>query len=299
MAAGEPAGDLAGRGGNQGRGILFMLGSGIIFAFTDALSKILTETYPAGQILCFRAAFVLVSIVVMVSLRGGLQSVRIHNWRGQVLRGLLVASTSLVFIVALKDAPLADLTALLFVSPLIVTALAPYFLGEKVGWRRRAAVAVGFCGTLLIVRPTGEVPLFALLLGLAVPVLLSFSDILTRRLARTETANAMMLFSNSMMAAAGMLLLPLGWVTPDAYGLLIFAATGTLQGIAQYMLIYAFTHGDTVTIAPFRYLMLVWATLYGYLLFGTVPRTETFIGTAIVIGAGLYIFHRESVRGRQ
>lgn len=292
MAAIEPAAP------GQLRGILYILASGAIFAFTDALAKVLTGEYPPGQILCFRAVFVLISIGVMVRLRGGLASVRIRNWRGQFLRGLMVAGTSLTFIVALKDAPLADLTALLFVAPLILTAAAPYFLGETVGWRRRVAVAVGFCGTLLIVRPSGEVPLFALLLGLMVPVLLSASDILTRHLAKTDTANGMMLFSNFMMAAVGVCLLPFGWVTPDWQGLLIFAAAGTLQGVAQYLLIYAFIHGETVVITPFRYVMLVWATLYGYLLFGTIPRTETFIGAAIVITSGLYIYYREARHGR-
>lgn len=295
MAGGEGAGPLSG----QLRGIAYILASGAIFAFTDALSKVLTGIYPPGQILCFRSVFVLISIVVMVWLRGGLASVKVVNWRGQAWRGVMVAGTSLTFIIALKDAPLADLTALLFVSPLILTAVAPYFLGERVGWRRRAAVAVGFCGVLLIVRPSGEVPLFALLLGLLVPVLLTASDILTRRLARTDTANAMMLCSNAMMALLGICLLPLGWVTPDWYGLLVFAAAGTLQGVAQYLLIYAFMHGEAVVLAPFRYVMLVWASLYGYLMFGTIPRTETFIGAAIVIAAGLYIFHRESVRGRR
>lgn len=284
---------------NQVRGVLYMLASGAIFAFTDALAKVLTETYPPGQILCLRAVFVLVSIFVMMRLRGGLASIRIVNWRGQLLRGLLVAGTSLAFIVALKDAPLAALTALLFVSPLILTILAPFFLGERVGWQRRVAVAVGFCGTLLIVRPSGEVPLFALLLGLSVPIILSFSDIVTRRLARTETANSIMLFSNFAMAGAGICLLPLGWHTPDWEGLLIFAAAGLLQGVAQYFMIYAFIHGDAVTVAPFRYVMLVWATIYGYFMFGTVPRVETFIGAGIVIAAGLYIFHREARHGRR
>lgn len=280
------------------RGVGFMVASGIIFAFTDALAKALTGVYPVGQIMCLRAVFVLISIVVMVKLRGGFSSVRIVNWKGQILRGLLMAGTTLTFLLALKDAPLADLTALLFVSPLILTVLAPYFLGERVGWRRRAAVAVGFCGTLLIVKPTGEVPFIALMLGLAVPFILSFSDIFTRRLARTETANSMMLFSNVFMAGVGVALLPFGWHTPDWQGIAIIAAMGTLQGIAQYLLIYAFIHGETVVIAPFRYLMLVWATLYGYLMFGTIPRSETFIGAAIVIAAGLYIFHREARHGR-
>lgn len=283
---------------NQLRGIAFMVGSGAIFAFTDALAKVLTGTYPAGQIMCLRTIFVLISILIMVRFRGGFASVRIVNWKGQLLRGVMMAATTLCFLLALKDAPLADLFALLFVSPLILTVLAPYFLGERVGWRRRLAVAVGFCGTLLIVKPTGEVPFTALMLGLAVPFFLSFSDITTRRLARTETANSLMLFSNVVMASVGLALLPFGWTTPDWQGIAIIAAMGTLQGVAQYLLIYAFVYGETVVIAPFRYLMLVWASAYGYLMFGTIPRTETVIGASIVIAAGLYILHREARHGR-
>ena len=289
-------GALAGR--NQLRGIAFMVSSGAIFAFTDALAKILTGEYPAGQIMCLRTVFVLISIVVMVRLRGGFDSVRLVNWKGHLVRGLFMAATTLTFLLALKDAPLADLFALLFVSPLILTVLAPLFLGEQVGWRRRAAVAVGFCGTLLIVKPTGEVPFTALMLGLAVPFVLSFSDIATRIVARTDSANSMMLSSNIIMAAVGLALLPFGWTTPDWQGLLIIAVMGTLQGVAQYFLVYAFIHAETVVIVPFRYLMLVWATAYGYLMFGDIPRLETVIGAAIVVGAGLYIFHREARHGR-
>ena len=248
--------------------------------------------------LSLRTIFVLISIIVMVQWHGGLGSIRIVNWKGQLLRGLLMTGTSLTFLLALKDAPLADLFALLFVSPLILTVLAPYFLGETVGWRRRAAVAVGFCGTLLIVKPTGEVPFTALMIGLCVPFILSFSDIVTRRLAATETANGMMLFSNFVMAGVGIALLPLGWAPLDWYSLSLLAAMGTLQGVAQYLLIYAFIHGETVVITPFRYLMLVWVTIYGYLMFGDIPRLETVAGAAIVVGAGLYIFHREAKHGR-
>jgi drug/metabolite transporter (DMT)-like permease len=108
----------------------------------------------------------------------------------------------------------------------------------------------------------------------------------------------MMLFSNFVMAGVGICLLPLGWITPDWYGFLVFAGVGTLQGVAQYLLIYAFKYGEAVVITPFRYVMLVWVTIYGYLMFGEIPRIETIMGATIVIGAGLYIFHRERQHGR-
>lgn len=88
-------------------------------------------------------------------------------------------------------------------------------------------------------------------------------------------------------------------MTPDWYGMALFALTGTLQGVAQFLTVYAFVYGEAVVVTPFRYFMLIWATLYGYLFFAHIPRAETFIGAAIVSASGLYIFYRESkVKGR-
>lgn len=281
------------------KGILCILGAGAIFSLTDAVSKVMMDDYPVGEVIFFRSFFVLVVTAAAIRWQGGWREVRIVDWRRQIARGLNIACTSICFMVALKQVPLADMTAMIFLAPLILTALAPFFLGERVGWRRRIAVAVGFGGVLFIVNPSSEGPLWPLLLAACVPCLTSMRDILTRKLGATDSASAMVLISTSFTVAVGACLLPLGWVTPDWVGLGLFALTGGLQGVAQFLTVYAFVYGEAVVVTPFRYFMLLWATLYGYLFFAHIPRTETFVGAAIVSASGLYIFFRETRVGGQ
>lgn len=280
------------------KGVLCMLGAGAIFSFTDAVSKVLLDDYPVGEVMGFRAVFVLLVTAVAIRWQGGWREVRIVDWRRQIARGLNIALTGVCFMTALKFVPLAEMTAMVFLSPLILTAIAPYFLGERVGWRRYTAVAVGFSGVLFIVNPSGEAAVWPMLLAVCVPMLTSMRDVLTRKLGRTDSPSAMVLISTSFTVAAGAVTLPFAWVTPDLYGLALFALTGVLQGVAQFLTVYAFVYGEAVVVTPFRYFMLIWATLYGYLFFADVPRWETFLGAAIVSASGLYIFFRERRLGR-
>jgi len=275
------------------KGILCMLGAGAIFSFTDAVSKVMMGTYPPGEVIFFRALFVLLVTAAAIRWQGGWRQVRIVDWRRQAARGVNIALTGMCFMYALRHVPLADMTAMVFLSPLILTALAPYFLGEKVGWRRWTAVAIGFSGVLLILDPSGGVA-WPMLLAACVPCLTSMRDILTRKLGQTDSASAMVLISTSFTFAAGAMLLPFGWVTPDWQGMALFAMTGSLQGLAQFLTVYAFVYGQAVVVTPFRYFMLIWATLYGYLFFAHIPPIDTFIGAAIVSASGLYIFFRET-----
>jgi len=281
-------------------GILCILGSGAIFSFTDAVSKVMMDDYPVGEVIFFRSLFVLVFAVGAIQFRGGWRGVKVVDWRRQAARGVNISITGICFMFALKQVPLADMTAMVFLGPLILTALAPYFLGERVGWRRWTAVVIGFGGVLFIVDPSGEGPLWPLLLAACVPFLTSTRDILTRKLGKTDAANVTVLISTSCTVITGAMLLSLGWVTPDWYGMGLFALTGMLQGVAQFMTVYAFVYGEAVVITPFRYFMLLWATLYGYIFFAHIPRAETFIGAAVVSASGLYIFYRETrLKGRR
>ncbi|MGY9056816.1 MAG: DMT family transporter [Alphaproteobacteria bacterium] len=278
----------------QTKGILCILGGGAIFSFTDAVSKVMMDDYPVGEVIFFRSFFVLLFTIGAIFFQGGWAEVRIVDWRRQAARGVNIALTGMCFMFALKRIPLADMTAMVFLGPLILTALAPYFLGERVGWRRWTAVVIGFCGVLFIVDPSGGGPLWPLLLAACVPFLTSTRDILTRKLGKTDSANAVVLISTTCTVISGALLLSLGWVTPDWYGMGLFALTGFLQGVAQFLTVYAFVYGEAVVVTPFRYFMLIWATMYGYLFFAHIPRMETFIGAAIVSASGLYIFYRET-----
>lgn len=282
------------RSSNQLKGIGCLIVSGAILAFTDGLSKLLTGSFPPGEILFFRSIFVFIPISIMVWRSGGLRTLRIVNWSGQVARGVFAVVTSFMFMMALKHMPLADITAIMFASPIFLTAFAPYFLGEQVGWRRWTAVAVGFCGTLLMIRPTGDTLLWPSLLALGATILICFRDIATRRLSKTDNANSIMFCTTACVMLGGLSSAFFGWRTPDLESLGLFMLTGILQGTGQYFLVSAFLYGEAVVVAPFRYLSLIWAALYGYLLFSDVPGFETLLGASIVVGSGLFIFYREA-----
>jgi len=284
------------RGSDQMKGIVCLLASGAILSFTDGLSKYLTDSFPPGEILFFRAFFIFVPIAFMVWRGGGLASLRIVNWRIQLARGACSLVASFLFIVAIRHMPLADITAMLFAAPLILTALAPYLLGEFVGWRRWTAVSIGFGGVLLMVRPSGDAPLWPALLTLVAMVFLAFRDIATRRMSKTDSANAIMVCTTACVALGGLTTALFGWRMPDPAGFALLMLTGILQGTGHYFLVSAFIHGEAVVVAPFRYFTLIWATLYGFLMFGDIPGWRTAAGAVVVIGSGLYIFHRETRR---
>ena len=283
---------------NSLKGILCLITAGAILAFTDGLSKFLTAGYPPGQILFFRSVFVFIPIAIMVWRKGGFRTVLIVDRRGQLMRGLFAVITSFLFMIAIKHMPLADITAIMFATPIIMTALAPYFLGEEVGWRRWTAVIIGFSGILLMIRPSGEALFWPALLALAATFFNSFRDLATRHLSRTEDANGIMICTTACVMLGGFGSLFFAWRAPDLEGLTLFALTGVLQGIGQYFLVVAFLFGEAVVVAPFRYFALIWATLYGYLMFGDIPGLDTLSGAAIVVGSGLFIFYREARKSR-
>ncbi len=283
---------------NSLKGIFCLITAGAILAFTDGLSKILTDGFPPGQILLFRSVFVFIPIAIMVWRKGGFRTVLIVDRRGQLMRGLFAVITSFLFMIAIKHMPLADITAIMFATPIIMTALAPYFLGEEVGWRRWTAVIIGFSGILLMIRPSGEALFWPALLALAATFFNSFRDLATRHLSRTEDANGIMICTTACVMLGGFSSLFFAWRAPDLEGLALFALTGVLQGIGQYFLVVAFLFGQAVVVAPFRYFALIWATLYGYLMFGDIPGLDTLSGAAIVVGSGLFIFYREARKSR-
>lgn len=280
---------------DQIKGIACLIASGAAFGFADAVAKVLTDSYPTGEILFFQAVCILTATLAGVRLRRGRLRVPVVDWRRQLVRGGIFAVNSFIFVTVLRYLPLADLMALLFLSPILVTLLAPALLGEAVGWRRYAAVGVGFCGTLLIVNPAGEfADLWPMLLALVIPTLGSYRDIVTRQLARTDTPDAMMVVTTSCLLVASAATLPFAWVTPDAAGFGLLVLTGLFLGVGMYLQVYAFTLAEAVVVAPFRYFILLWATLYGFLIFGHVPGGQTLLGASVVVISGLYIFFREA-----
>lgn len=280
------------------RGIGCMLASGIVLAVSDVVMKALTVTLPPPQLAASRAGIACVLIAGFLWFRRELPTLRVENWQGQSLRAALFGANTILLLLAFKYMPLADAMALQFANPLIITALAPWMLGERIGWRRWAAVAAGFAGVVLIVRPTGETRDLIALLPLGSAVCAALRDIVTRRICATESTSSLLLVGMVGVFLMGSTTAPFGWVVPDGRAVLWVTLGALLQSLGMLFGIRAFRWADASVVAPFRYCALIWVTILGFVVFGEIPATHVFAGIALVVAANLYIFHRET-RGRR
>ncbi len=215
-----------------------------------------------------------------------------HPWL-QSLRALALVAATVLFFQGLRTMPLADALAVYFIYPFLVTALAPLVLGERVGWRRWFAVGVGFCGTLLVVRPglaevnVGVVPV------LIAAVAFALYNLLTRRL----SGQADPWHTLAFQAAFGTVVLApfavFQWSAPDGQALVLVAVMGIASVIAHWLLIRAYDFAPAAVLAPFSYVEIVSAAAYGYLVFGDFPDTWTWAGIAVIATSGAYIAVRE------
>lgn len=272
-----------------GRAIALMMCGGMLLTLNDAVMKWLTTGYPVGQLLFTRAMFSFLIIAVFVRFYGGLESLRIHNPRLHVIRGVVVLCGTFCFVTGLRYLPLADALAVVFAGPLFVTSLAPLLIGEPVGWRRWAAVLAGFVGVVIIIRPGGEAMQWAAVLPLASALFGAFRDLVTRGAMSTENSNALLATSTAAAAIGGLLTLPFGWspVTWEDLGLM--ALSGFLMGGAYFLIIESFRYGEAGLVVPFKYFNMVFAVGLGFVLWGDLPDVWTWSGTAVLICSGLYL----------
>jgi len=280
------------------RGILWMLLAVLGFVSLDTLAKLLSETYPVWQVVWARYAFHLVLIVVV--LRGALpRTLRTSRMPLQLLRSLLLVLTTGLFFLGLRLMPLADAAAVMLLAPLFITALSVPLLQEKVGPRRWAGVLVGLTGALIVIRPGSDVFAYAALLPLAAALVNAFYHIATRLLSHSDSSMTTLTYSSLVGAAVMTLGLHYFWVTPDLTGWLMMIGVGIIGGTSHFFLIKAYSEAPAAVVAPFGYSNIVWAVIFGFVVWGDLPDAWTLLGAAILVASGLYVFHREQVRKRQ
>lgn len=280
--------------------IACMLVGTAFLVLNDGIVKSLSAGYPTGQILFMRGAFVWPWILLFALHSGGLASLRIRNVSGQALRGVCVIASSFLFINGLRHLSLADAIAVSFTGPLFITALAPVMLREQVGWRRWLAVLVGFGGVLFMLRPGGDTLQWAVLFPLGAAIAGGLRDLITRRIAGTESTVAVLAVTTSVVLLAGLATAPFtSWVPLRGADAWLFAASGALIAIAHTLMIEAFRRGEAALVAPFKYSSLLWGTLIGFLMFGDLPDRWTIAGAVVIVAAGLYVLHRETRLKRQ
>jgi drug/metabolite transporter (DMT)-like permease len=273
-------------------GIGLMLLSVSLFSVNDAVGKWLVAAYPVGEALLIRSLVALALVAPFVWRQGVAAFTAAPQPRLQVLRAAISTTEVVCFFWSVGYLPLADVITFYLAAPIYVTALAPIALGEHVGWRRWAAVLVGFGGVLLALKPSGAALTAPALVALAGSLLYAGLLILTRVL--RNTANAVLVSSQIVSTGIfGLLAAPFGWVTPPPgdFALMVLFGVLAMGGLACLNLALKRTAASVVV--PYQYTMIVWGVVLGLLIFGDKPRAHVIAGAGIIIAAGLFIFFRE------
>jgi drug/metabolite transporter (DMT)-like permease len=265
-----------------------------VISVQDATVKYLAGLMPAAQVTWARYFFHF-AFALPFALRGVHWRILIRPQRAalQLLRSFLMVASTFLFVLGVRHVPLADMLALVMSAPLIVTALSPLLLGERVGPRRAAACVTGFIGALLIIQPGAGTMQWSSLLGLLAGLCFSLYLIITRKLAGTTPPAAGLAYAALIGAVATSASLPFVWVTPAPTHFAMMAGIGLSASVAHYMIIRAYERAPAAVLAPFNYTEILGATVLGYLLFGDFPDATTCAGIAIIVASGLYISLRE------
>lgn len=259
------------------------------------MAKFLSGNLPPEQIIWVRYGFVVLVLLPALWRQRRNRPLATGRPLHHIGRGLCLAVSATVFVIALQHLPVETVTAISFASPLFVTALSIPLLGERVGPRRWAAVGVGFVGVLVIVRPGGATFQGAMLLPLVSALLWALALIVTRWMRGSERPLTILAYSSLVgwivLAAYALA----NWQAPDWLDWTLLATYGVFQALAQYLVIRALMIGAASLVAPFSYSTIFWAVLVGVVFFQSLPDGPTAIGTLVLTGAGLYVWHRERV----
>lgn len=281
------------------RAAILMIGATTAFSAGDVLAKVLPPDFGVLQITWARYAFFL-PLVLLIALPWRWPALLRGPRRAlQLGRGMIPVVGGIGMVAAVRMMPLADATALVFAAPLIVAALSGWLLGERVGPYRWAAVAIGFAGVLIIVRPGSGVLGVTALVPLFVACLLALFQITSRILGRAADPAATVLYTALVGTVVMSFAVPFAWRPPTPAEWAILVASGVLHGAAHIFTIRAFTLAEAATLTPFSYTQLVAAIAFGLIVFGQLPDPATSIGILVIAGSGLLIYVRERQRRRQ
>jgi drug/metabolite transporter (DMT)-like permease len=281
------------------RGILCIVLSTVFLTSQDGMTKWLLQYHHAGEVMFYRGLLALPLALLLHRMLGHrVKRLRSKRPRLTAYRSVIAVVGSMFVTLSFLYMPLADALAVIFTSPLIITALSGTMLGEEVGWRRWAAVAVGFCGVVLITDPGHGSLSWTIALPLLAALTSAFRDIASRQLGGADPATTTLFWNMVANMVGGALTLPFfGLTLPTEHSLFLLVISSVLVVLAMWLIILAFQLASGSIVAPYRYLSLVWAGLIGYAVWGDIPSETKLLGAAVVAASGLYIWRRE-VRGR-
>ena len=274
-------------------GILMMIGAFSLFALLDSTAKYASAYATTQTIVFFRYGFSLLFVGLVVWRQGGFRLLRTEHLKLQLVRGLLLLISTGTNFTAVKYLQLAQTSSISFSNPLWVCALSPLLLGERVGPRRWAAVAVGFIGVLIIIRPGSAGFQWAMLLSVVCALSAALYQIATRKVGGSDLALTSLIYVAISGTAGALPFVPIGWVTPAWWVWLLLLSAAAYGSIGHFLLIQAHRLAPAPVLAPFVYTQIITMIIIGYVVFGDVPDGATLIGSLVVVASGLYVFYRE------
>ena len=276
--------------------IVYMVVAGFVFAGSSAASKWLVATYPVGEVLFSRTVVGLIALSAFILPRKGLAVFRTQRLGAHLVRGVSQTTSQSLLVIAFSLMPLASATAINFSAPLFATLASIVLLKEGVGAARWTALVVGFLGVLLVTNPGAGTFQAGALYALANAVLFGTVTAGVRGMTATESTETLTMYQMVLLSTFYTLMLPFGFVVPTWGDALLMLVNGVTNAIGQFLWTRALHLAPTSALAPFQYLSLVWALIIGFAVWGDVPTASLLIGSAIVVGSGIFLFWRESRR---
>ena len=295
------------------RGIFAVLVGVVFFSVHDNVIRLLGSHYSVMEIMFFRALFAAPVMFLILKMETGSWSLKLKYPRLTIFRGIIGCSCYISFYMSIVSLPLATATTIFFIAPILVTVISVFLFKEQVGPRRWMAVIVGFTGVLMIVDPVGGIDDPAVYFALYAACSYAVVVIITRHIGRAQGAVSMALSSMLVFFGVsticgllfgqgqftyqghpGLEFLLRGWTTPSVDDLILLLLCSFLASVGFYGLIQAYRYAEASFIAPFEYLTMPLAVLWGYLFWGEVPPLTTYLGISLIIGSGLYVLHRET-----
>ena len=278
------------------KAIILNLSAWAMLPVMDGFAKYLSSTLPVLQITWSRYFFTVVIVLPIMLIFFRKNITWTEQPKLQLIRGLLLFCANILFFYSISIISLAKALTLAFIAPLIVTTLSPILLGEKVGFRRWAAVIVGFIGSLIVIRPGFVEINLASVAALGTGVMYGFYLIVTRKLHNSDNPLLTLLLTGVVGAILGSMVIPTVWVQPTINEWYMMFAIGFFASIGHLFLILSLRYADASKLAPFGYFEIVPNIIIGYFFFNHLPNQWHFIGLFIIISSGVYIFRREMLK---
>ena len=306
-------------GQTAARGIMYAIFASVCFSTNDMIIKLLSGDYPLHELVFIRSFFGLIlTLAIIMPLEGGFANMRTKRPMAHIFRGLCVVVANSTYFAGIAVIPLADVSAIFFVAPLMITGLSVLVLGEQVGLRRWGAVLVGLLGVIIVVRPGGAGFSPVILLPLVAAAAYAGLQIMTRSMGLSEKASTMAMYLQLVFllvslavglsvgdgrydpgGGGAMEFLLRAWVWPEMGDWPYLVAIGFFTGFGGYAISLAYRGTPAGLVAPFEYVALPLAVMWGALIWSEIPDLQSWLGIALIMGAGVFVSIREAALGRK